>query len=682
MKKLILFSVLISASLGIYAQEVDPLVARRRQLEEASKQYEIDKKDLEETLKTNIEKQKKSEAEIVRLNELNGNYDKNLNEIINEAEVALNELPFLKRIGSRKAAFYKCVKESLNSNGVGKISECKAAHAGNFSNSEEETIKRWSDRISLSPALIKENIAVENKSIEAAKAKIDWVERSYLSINATRERNLIAEHDLAFKEKDKEIITANSKFVDCNESTPDISLEEKEPFPGAPFQGAFYNVPRDNQDGLGTCYANAAKNLLVGISGGESIASYLDLALSSRDDEKQVLELGIVGGFSCDVINKLNAKGFCPQEFAPLETGEKNSLISDGLKIDTFWRQADAYNHVRKFLASSEKFKKDDDALFVGNVLDQAKFIIETLKTKPNIKLPLPVVDVEIPWKWKISEAYGLKSAAEKEKLKEKDFLKEYDVAYEEFFPFYMKAVIAGKNGEEIFSIFEEKMKAFIEKHKLQDKTPQWKSMFLSAANGQLKDPNLKKSISESVNILKIIAGRKDDTDEVFIASCGSKPMKIGDLLLGLKPLALYLKDQELETDKLFNKDGKFRSASELIQLVVAPGCLNPANRKKLDYQIQCDDGYNFMANMRATVPNIETQKKMIRERVVASLIQGYAVGNGMSTHINTIVGMRYDKVSKTCQYKIRESQTGTSDWFPEGHILEKVHGLSEVRKK
>ena len=74
--------------------------------------------------------------------------------------------------------------------------------------------------------------------------------------------------------------------------------------------------------------------------------------------------------------------------------------------------------------------------------------------------------------------------------------------------------------------------------------------------------------------------------------------------------------------------------------------------------------------------------KKLLRERIVSSLIQGYPLGNTFRRHINTIVGMKFDKVTNTCQFKIRESQTGTSAWHSEDEIFNSIEALTEVRKE
>jgi hypothetical protein len=43
---------------------------------------------------------------------------------------------------------------------------------------------------------------------------------------------------------------------------------------------------------------------------------------------------------------------------------------------------------------------------------------------------------------------------------------------------------------------------------------------------------------------------------------------------------------------------------------------------------------------------------------------------------------MRFNKVSKQCEFKIRESQTGTSSWQNESGIFNEIEALTEVRKK
>ena len=77
----------------------------------------------------------------------------------------------------------------------------------------------------------------------------------------------------------------------------------------------------------------------------------------------------------------------------------------------------------------------------------------------------------------------------------------------------------------------------------------------------------------------------------------------------------------------------------------------------------------------------------MFRERVVLSLAQGYPLGQSFvftppdGRHINTIVGLRFNPETQSCELRIRESQTGTSAWHSEDQIYGKMEALTEVGK-
>ena len=176
---------------------------------------------------------------------------------------------------------------------------------------------------------------------------------------AEDERLISSEKVLKQKENDQDVIRSNLNYVQCDANTPDISLEEKEPYPGAKFQGPFFGVSRDNQDGLGTCYANTAKNLLVGASQGDSVASFLDLALLYKNSDEALRRDGLDGGSSCEVLKRVNEKGFCPQSYAPFETGSKN-LYTDGLMgaNGTIWDQSALVEKLKDFLSGKEIFQK------------------------------------------------------------------------------------------------------------------------------------------------------------------------------------------------------------------------------------------------------------------------------------------------------------------------------------
>jgi hypothetical protein len=504
--------------------------------------------------------------------------------------------------------------------------------------------------------------STEKNLIQAANSKI---------ISQKKERLLET------RVNDQKLIDSNAKFINCNALTPEISLEEKTPFLGANFSGPFFGVPRDNQDGLGTCYANTAKNLLVSTSKGEDVASFLDLALIFK--EKDLSGNGLDAGGSCPTLEKMEKKGYCPQSFAPAENGEKNSF-TEGLSGESksIYDQSILVDLLQNFFISQEVLEKKNKK-FSDEALGQANLIIHNLKTSPNVKIPLPVVRFPIPNAWKLKEAMKFKSS--EDGFAQDQFLSDYKEAYQQFYPLYVKSVLEGKSRDEIFSQFKLKMNGFIGKYGLGNSMDSWKNIFMSDTQSDWNDPNLKKEIALSMKFMKAMAGKTDVSDEDFIKDC-EKTSSHFEFLSSLQPLVKHLQSKGVDAKVLYDDNGRFKSQTDLMQLVVAPACLNPANRVMPKNEILCETGYDTVTKIKDVKYPIDIQKKMLRERIVASLVQGYALGNTFDRHINTIVGMRFNPDAKRCEFKIRESQNASSSWQAEDQIFKEIEALTEVRRK
>jgi hypothetical protein len=680
MKRLILLGLFIS--LKSFSQDPDPLTIERANLAQKKMDNEAWEKEQFRNIDEAEKKLKKNQSDLLHVTDLLTNHEKYVKQVSDEIAQSLSDLPVLKRVGSKKAAFYRCLKGNLKNKDKVGINSCQNEHAANFDQQEKDKIKIWSELVSLNQEDLKSNENTVKEKISDNQQTIDRSNKNLVSVKYIKKQIKDQASSLKLKEDDQRVIKENTKFINCDENSPDISLEEKEPFAGATFQGPFFGVPRDNQDGLGTCYANAAKNMLVSASKGESVASFLDLALLYKEKSGGLSSSGLDGGGSCSVLEEVNAKGYCPQTFAPLETGEKN-LYAKGLMGDSpgsVWDEANMLGVVRKFFVSKDNLSKGNTP-FSKQVLGQAGFIIENIKSRPNLNLPLPVVRHQIPSGWKLSESFNW-HVKDIFKITEDDFVDEFNANYKKFYPLYLKGVIEAKTKDQIFDLYKESMKDFISKYKLDDQLESWKKSFFSDTNSDFSDPQLKKSVEESLGFLKLIFGKKDQTNDDFVKDCGDQAIDLSSFLANLQPLIRDLNKKNASTDLLFDDQGNFKSPSDLIQLVIAPECLNKEKREKLKFEIDCQYGYDTIIKIRSSGKSIEDQKRMLREKVVASLIQGYSLGNNFDHHINSIVGMRYDKTSKRCEFKIRESQTGISSWQTESSIFDQIEAVATVRRK
>lgn len=472
-------------------------------------------------------------------------------------------------------------------------------------------------------------------------------------------------------------LSPDERYLNCDANTPEVSLEEKVPYPGANFAGPFFGVPRDNQDGLGTCYANAAKNLLVSASQGQDVASYLDIAVTHQVSGG-FGKYNINGGESCDALKRLNAKGYCPQSNAPMEMGEKNSYAPGSNR--SISDQGTRVELLQKFLSGRTILEKGNNE-FSGQVLKQSKVIAQYLKLHANVKIPMAIVRHPIPASWKLQEfqaVYGRQNPG----VNKDQVMNDYRQAYQKFYPDYIRAVVAGNSRDQIFDIFTSKMSAFISKYNLASEMKGWKMSFMGASEQDATDPKLKTSIAESLAFMKLISGKADQSDIEFFKFCESVQADSLEFLADFQPLIKHLDESEVATDELFDKDGKFKAPGDMMQLLVAPACLHPENRKKFSSPIHCETGRQTIYEIKASALSLPQQIKQLRGKVISNLLQGYAMGNTFNRHINTIVGLRFNKEQNRCEYKIRESQDGTSTWQPETQIFGTIEALTEVRRQ
>lgn len=683
MKNTLLTLLILSFPLMAFAQleDIPELDQEKVKLEDILRQQKEYTKRQADSLKTEKESIETKKKQLAQIESYEQNFASSRIQALAEISENINSLSIFQKMGS-KAGFYKCLRTSLEQGNKLAYDSCYKSSKPKLSEDETKQAQNWKTATGLSLSELKILKETLPPQITRSESSLVTIEANRKSSEAREETLLSSLKTIEIKRKELDLVPANMKFINCDANTPEINLEEKVPYPGATFTGAFHGVPRDNQDGLGTCYANAAKNLLVGVSQGENVASFLDVALAYKETNDGVVTSGLDGGLSCIALNALKKKGYCPQAFSPMETGERNMAAESLFNTDATTYLATNVTILRNFLGGLSEFEKTSGPV-KEDVLRRSQEIIQKLKNDPSIQLPLPIVRRDIPNEWKIRETYHTKKATLP--MTEKEFMAEYKAAYKEFYPAYLKAVLEGKSLDQVFDLYKTSMNPFISKYNLQSALPEYKRIYALDAHVDFKDPKLAKNLRASIDFLKEIMNKKGESDEDFIAFCSNSGSESMKFLGALHPLIEKLRQDKLNEENLFDKDGKFLSSNELMQLTVAPACLNPENRKKLP-EFTCHDGYDTMSKIKNSGKPRSQQVRAMREKVVLSLAQGYPVGNSYPTspgsgHINTIVGIRFDKNAGKCEYRIRESQTGTSFWRTEESIFEKIYALTEVRR-
>jgi hypothetical protein len=675
---------IIFASLPIEAQTPGEL-ATAHELQQVLEQKSQELKAFKAREKLMQEHQQslsKQREEIEKLGENLLNHAQNRDRLGSEVNQMLQGLPLPMKI-SRKASFLKCVKNSLQQQHKTSVEACRKSYPAIFSATEEKKLALWKT-LEKNPAELearKKQLKLEIPKIESTLVNLE----KFQQYSRTRLDQLkIQEQQTSIRLNEYKRLKELPGLQGCGPHTSTINLELEKPYPEASFKGPFHGIARDNQDGLGTCYANTAKNLLLGVTGGEVNASFLDAALLYKISSGDLHLNALDGGGSCATLEEIKKVGYCPQSQSPLERGERN-LVFESLMGETtsLWSAVSTINLLKNFLAGKEEFDLKTSPLH-KDLYNKAHEIITKLQQDPSIKLPLPGARVAIP------PLFHLKKYVEqnrfKLKIKEDEFLDSYQKTYKTFFPKYVRALQEDKKPDEIFALYEKHFDEFITTHQMRGALDEFKQAWLPEVQADLYSPQFKSQLRSSFDFLKEIMGQSNQTDEAALNYCMANFFDGLNFLASFQPLMDKLKELKVDPKLLFNEEGKFRSSQELMQLAIAPGCLHPANREPVKTNFTCQNGHDTINQIHAMNLSEDQKLDVLRERIVLSLMNGYPLGNSTAQlgghHINTIAGLRYNPELKRCEYLIRESQTGTSDWHDERSIFNKIRALTEVRKQ
>lgn len=443
----------------------------------------------------------------------------------------------------------------------------------------------------------------------------------------------------------------------CSPDTPTINLEEE--------GGPFFNIPRDNQDGLGTCYANVAKNLLVGVTEGRVNPSFLDLAIQFKLSQGGFSE-ALDYGRSCETIRSVSASGICPQQFSPMETGERLG-VHDMLfpRESALGIQADMLNNLRLFLNSRAEIKtaaKRDQNL--SGFEARTREMVQAFRSNRNIKFPLPVLDSAGLPRHALEKLYQKANLPEENKA---SFVAGYEERFNRFRPLLVNAIMQNKTREEIQALYQEHINSY-----LSDNSVTYDNTAFTTA---ISSPAIHQEVRETLAFIQTYGGLNYQEPSQFEQICNPNPAMM--FFENLFKLVSQIETNGSSPDALFNPDGSLKSNGELMQLAVAPACLNPANRQLLPFVPTCNE-----VKFDEQQTPLE-RSRIMRENVLTALRNRLPVGQvfptGSGSHINTIVGIRFDSNSNQCQYLIRESQTGESTWQSEISIASRVRELTIV---
>jgi len=201
-----------------------------------------------------------------------------------------------------------------------------------------------------------------------------------------------------------------------------------------------------------------------------------------------------------------------------------------------------------------------------------------------------------------------------------------------------------------------------------------------------MEEKSFQDSVRQSLEFLQTFSNTEDKKDYAFDCLSGTSSElgmleHVSNLLSKVTPTGGHL-------ESIFKENGDPKELAEILQLAIAPTCVNDENRVKLPYEIDCDNNSTLIEKIKTLNLVEEKKTRAIRERVLVNLLQNRGLGNSYDIpgqkfgHINTIVGIRFDQATQSCQYLIRDSGDASSKWLSENGIVKNIRNLSEVWKK
>lgn len=569
--------------------------------------------------------------------------------------------------GNATRKYLKCFQKELEK-GIHSV-QCQRKNEPDLSKDIAKKIEFYQKYVVFSPEEIEKKIEESKDKAEELDKQLKDHQRAVKELRNRIER----EEEKAIGDKNVErlvqVYKKNPENYKCDPGTPTIDLEET---------GVFKDLPRDHQNGMGTCFANTGKNLLFAITGGEVNASFLDMALQYMGDNP----VSINAGGACPAIKALADKGYCSKENSPIESGEESMAGSGLIGSASLRGQSQILDALERFF--KVKFSVDRSKTEVAQKLVQngAKLVHE-LKANPDIELPYPSLGVSLFQEWKLGEYYYHSYPKDKRgELTYDEFMNEVKALQKSTEKTLADLLVQGKSEENILSFIKETMDPFFEKHHVGDKRD---IMMNTRIMSRLRDVDI------SAYKRKVGATEKFYSD--FIESsylpnaqdeqvCAPGVKVSVDLATELKSLIDLMQRYKLDPESLLEGD-KFKSNKEILQMAVAPKCLNPENRKSFQKDFLCDPMNPIILGNKLGTDQVSA----VRFGVLEHLRKGLPAGNSFEyngpfqRHINTIVGFRYNAQRGKCEYKIRESQNARSEWHDEERIARKMDQLTIVDK-
>lgn len=705
MKKILTFLVLMTYSISwsqsnlesSYSEDLKNLQNERVNLKSLNKKRDLLLKISEEASTAYQE----ARSEYRNLDERKKNsYDaltKYLTKELSSSKASFKDQLRITKDGPRRKyrSFLRCVNNSLkygigpSENMLGKCNMDKADFNPEFKKhfleakkvltKNKNGLRNLMNNLYLKSKSAYDDLNIQNQKIESTTKTINEKEKKL--------------KDLKKKIVKDKLLSKHKNLLECNPSTPSIDLENEYIMKGSQVKGSFYKVPRDHQDSLGTCYANTARNLLLGVSNQKIDASFLDIALQYKSAVSSKVT-SIEGGNECGAIEKLKETGYCPKNLSPIETGDITQIQGENLVNSnlSLYSQANTLDLIRNYLNNKSLLENNKDKVSKSFIRNTKQMLNELIKDE-NIKLPFPTLD-DFPidpyqarslYLWSYEDSIKKRiQAGEKglEIIPEDEFMNEFERAKHEFTVGYVSSD-KYNSAEAKKEFFEKSFQKFIKKYNLQERlTDNFYTHKLNNYYKKEKPEKTKNEMEATLNFYKKFVDKnlsQSSMIELYTTQCVSNPKSLKNFSTSLNDIIQLFKSSNIDVNSLYDEDGNDISNKEFLQLATVPKCLSPQNRISLPKSITCH-------NKREGEYDPNNMIKEKKEDILLSLAQGLPVANSFKqlngNHVNTIVGSRYNPETKTCQFKIRESQNADFYWIDHDRLAQKAYALAFISKE
>jgi hypothetical protein len=546
-----------------------------------------------------------------------------------------------------------------------------------FANIIPLTLSR--DRNDMTPS-VKEARKLRSKYITNIKThqKTDNIETDYANTpENTRKRT-------QFLEKN----TNNKKtlsFTKCDESLPEISLENEILYTGSNSTGSLFNIPNEHQDGYETCYANSARNLIISASNGSIKPSFFDVALAYKTHNKDSLAFtGMGHGYTCEAFEAAKAKGVCEDKHSPLENGEAPPLIEfmnlgqpDNDVLKSYYQLEQSGSLVEKmkilgetanydgptrpldrFLTSYSTLHLPDYQKTLGQVernlikhfgrhtKDYLRILTELPRDHGNVSYTsLPAFRSSFPNLNTITNHFPLTPGQESEiRSKRAEF--EWE----------MRKLLANDTPQKDF--LELKNKYFKNTY---DLIPEEHRELLVGDESFLNWLNSLKSSQSFIEQNKASLKFYAQLETILPTSLAQEVRGCADyqlssffeMLGSFEKIIIEMEKHGLvPSEILLSKDlGQLANPEEILEALYMPACKE--NRKPIELTNEC-----------IVLDKQSVNQNEMDEIIISRLLKNTALGYNIRGHATTLTGIRFNKETNSCEYLVRDSGEGRSDWI------------------